>query len=109
MTVLEEQYDFRTALVERLERDLVGPLMADEILEDAPLEQYIAGVLYPLADDPLQRNDSEQDVDVEQMGGLDLDNDVDPPEEGETTGNPGDCGLSGDRTFCAPLLHRRVP
>ena len=34
-------------MVERLERDLLGPTSPDEQLQDLPLDRYIVGVLYP--------------------------------------------------------------
>src|SRR5262249_16713607 len=38
---------FRTAVLEALERDIVGPYTEDEILDDAPITQYLSGILYP--------------------------------------------------------------
>ena len=70
--LLAEQYDFRFELVERLTRDLVGPQDEEEILDDAPIEQYIAGVLYPQSADTVA---PEQDLDTadedDETGNLD--------------------------------------
>ncbi len=43
-----EHYRFRSELVERLQRDLLGPVGGDEeILTDAPVTTYATGVLFP--------------------------------------------------------------
>lgn len=47
MKPLNEHYDMRDALTTDLVRDLVGPVTADEVITDAPLDSYLAGVLYP--------------------------------------------------------------
>nr|WP_296777400.1 helicase-related protein [Rhodococcus sp. (in: high G+C Gram-positive bacteria)] len=53
-TDLEAMYGFRGAMVEDLRRDLLGPANGDtEVLEEAPLDRYVVGVLWPL-DDELQ-------------------------------------------------------
>ncbi|MFN3539251.1 MAG: helicase-related protein [Rhodococcus sp. (in: high G+C Gram-positive bacteria)] len=53
-TDLDEMYGFRSEMVEDLRRDLLGPAGGDEeILEEAPLDRYVVGVLWPL-DDALQ-------------------------------------------------------
>jgi hypothetical protein len=43
-----EHYRFRSELVERLQSDLLGPTGGDdEILSDAPITTYAAGILFP--------------------------------------------------------------
>ena len=44
---LQEQYAFRDELVKALTRDIIGPESDDEILDDAPITRYIAGILFP--------------------------------------------------------------
>lgn len=36
----------RQRMVERLTQDLMGPLSADEILQDSPSEIYMTGILF---------------------------------------------------------------
>ncbi|MBY4229784.1 helicase [Rhodococcus fascians] len=53
-TDIDEMYGFRSEMVEDLRRDLLGPAGGDEeVLEEAPLDRYVVGVLWPL-DDALQ-------------------------------------------------------
>lgn len=53
-TDLDAMYSFRGEMVEDLRRDVLGPAGGDEeILEEAPLDRYVVGVLWPL-DDELQ-------------------------------------------------------
>src|SRR5262245_30601267 len=40
-------YPFRENLLGSLERDLIGPSATDEVLDDAPITQYLSGILYP--------------------------------------------------------------
>src|SRR3954468_62095 len=47
MSLLADQYEFRRLLVERLERDLIGPTAPEETIADAPITTYISGVLFP--------------------------------------------------------------
>lgn len=48
-TDLDEMYGFRSEMVEDLRRDLLGPSGGDEeVLEEAPLDRYVVGVLWPL-------------------------------------------------------------
>src|SRR5688572_3630968 len=42
--------DARNELLERLERDLIGPIdlgVPDEVLSDLPSDKYLTGILYP--------------------------------------------------------------
>lgn len=46
---LDEMYGFRSEMIEDLRRDLLGPAGGDEeVLEEAPLDRYVVGVLWPL-------------------------------------------------------------
>lgn len=48
MSPHSEHYRFRSELVERLRRDLLGPVGEDdEIISDAPVTAYATGVLFP--------------------------------------------------------------
>lgn len=59
---LEDHYELRGALVERLALDLCGPPAesdpdpAHETLHEAPITRYVSGVLYPLSADPIDPN-----------------------------------------------------
>src|SRR3954463_15079701 len=60
---LTEKYEFRAAMVSRLHDDLVGPRGEDdETIDEAPLDRYIAGVLWP-ADSGTQDAVAEETVD----------------------------------------------
>ncbi len=55
--MLNDYYQFRSRLVEALERDLLGPASPDEVIADPPITKYIVGVLFPRdseAADPAQ-------------------------------------------------------
>lgn len=51
--LLAQQYDVRDALLRDLSRDVLGPKAHDETIVDAPITQYIVGVLYPQSSDVL--------------------------------------------------------
>jgi hypothetical protein len=61
MSVLDPFYEFREQMVERLNRDLIGPGSIDETIDDLPMEKYICGILYPRSEDPI---DPAQDDDA---------------------------------------------
>ena len=61
MSRLDPFYEVRGEMLERLERDLVGPGDVEETIRDFPLEKYICGILYPRSED---RIDPAQDHDV---------------------------------------------
>jgi hypothetical protein len=61
MSGLDPFYEFRNEMLERLERDLVGPADVKETIRDFPLEKYICGILHPRSED---RIDPAQDHDV---------------------------------------------
>lgn len=47
-TGLDQMYRFRSEMVEDLRRDLLGPAGGEgEVLEEAPLDRYVVGVLWP--------------------------------------------------------------
>ena len=57
---LDGQYEFRNRLVEALTKDIIGPNAAEEVLDDFPLQTYIAGILYPRSSAPI---DASGDID----------------------------------------------
>lgn len=88
MTQLDDCYAFRKEIVERLERDLVGPDKPDELLEDLPLERYGVGVLYPMApdaDDHAHRGNTPPDTPAD---AIDPTHDLDPLEDGDSETSP---------------------
>ncbi|MFD1935158.1 helicase-related protein [Nonomuraea mangrovi] len=70
MLELTEHYRFRRELVERLQRDLLGPVGGpEEELNDLPCNAYISGVLFPLRpEDERVREVGENDVDLASSG-----------------------------------------
>ena len=65
---LAHQYAFREALIEQLERDLVGPGDgADEVIDELPLDRYVAGVLWP-ADDVAQETPEPDSAEADDSG-----------------------------------------
>lgn len=62
-----EHCRFRSELVERLRRDLLGPVGGDEeILSDAPVTAYVTGILFPrrVAEERALAAAAELDVDL---------------------------------------------
>jgi Helicase conserved C-terminal domain len=64
--LLENQQAVRDDLCEALRTDLIGPASDEEVLEEAPLDRYVTGILYPaLADgnetDPEAQDDTADD------------------------------------------------
>lgn len=81
MSELEQAYDTREFMLQRLSEDLLGGA-ADVHLNEAPLSRFVMGVLYPDvdADTPVQasiEDDVENDLEAE-AGGDAPDNLVDP-------------------------------
>ena len=82
MIELANHYEFRDALAEAIIRDLVGPRGSEEprpdekILNEAPMNRYISGVLYPPTPD---RVDEIEDNEIESIDQVDRDDQVDPP------------------------------
>ncbi|MGW4426275.1 helicase-related protein [Streptosporangium sp. NPDC004631] len=71
MSDVEAHYRFRRELVDRLQRDILGPVGgAEELLIDAPATAYITGVLYPLDQDEerFTAESVEQDLDLSPTG-----------------------------------------
>ena len=65
---LADQYAFRDSLVEQLEHDLVGPGDGvDEVIDELPLDRYVAGVLWP-ADDTAQETPEPDGADADDSG-----------------------------------------
>lgn len=89
MTRLDPYYAFRIEVLERLERDLVGPTAVEETITDFPLERYICGILYPRSGDPI---DPAQDVDV--ADGEDEATYADPPVALANEKYPSSAGLT---------------
>ncbi|MQY04604.1 hypothetical protein ACRB68_26610 [Actinomadura sp. RB68] len=59
MSQHSDHYRFRSELVERLQRDLLGPIGADdEVIDDAPITTYAAGILFPGEEGGLRGNAS---------------------------------------------------
>src|SRR5262245_15481132 len=63
-SVLEQQYAFRTELMLRLRRDLIGPdsVTDTETITDPPLTRYICGMLYPVSADPPEHDDRDNEA-----------------------------------------------
>ena len=55
----------RSSLLQQLHEDLVGPLTADEVLQDRPSDRYMTGILFP------QRTHLPEEEDEELSGGED--------------------------------------
>jgi hypothetical protein len=76
--------------VDELERDLIGPLSADETINDAPLDQYVTGILYPSGD----RADLSEDDGVDVESGGDQSAAADPPVAMANVRNPSSIGIT---------------
>lgn len=74
--------DVRLKIVERLERDLVGPDAVKEVLENRPSDVYLSGILWPIGD---------------RIGGEDDDSATGGEEEDDVPATP---GLSGQQRPC---------
>src|SRR4051812_33822227 len=76
-----EHYRFRSELVERLQRDLLGPVGGEEeILTDAPVTTYATGVLFPRRTNEERALAAAAELDVD-LTGADL-----PVDEAPDTG-----------------------
>lgn len=63
MANLNSQYQFRTALVDALQKDLIGPATgADELIGEKPLDRYVMGVLWPLDAPTTESTDIEDET-----------------------------------------------
>lgn len=47
MSLLQDQYDFRSAMLMALREDLLGPGAEDEVIDESPLDRYLVGVIHP--------------------------------------------------------------
>jgi len=74
--------DARLLVVERLEKDLVGPDAADEVLENRPSDVYLTGILWPIGD---------------RLGGEDDDSGTGDEDEDDVPSAP---GLAGQQRPC---------
>jgi hypothetical protein len=63
-SILEQQYAFRTELMQRLHRDLIGPDSPKdtETITDPPLTRYICGMLYPTSADAPEQDDRDNEA-----------------------------------------------
>ncbi len=98
-THLDDCYDFRDALVRELTKDLIGPGAEDETIHDAPLDQYITAVLYPLpgAAERVTEDgtaDADQDDGSDAESGGDQSAASDPPVAMTNVMNPSSMGLT---------------
>ncbi len=89
MTKLEDRYSFRGQIVDRVQRDLVGPRGDErETIQDSPIDSYIVGVLYPEAVDT-------QDVtEEEDAGSGSEDAYADPPVAASNRRFPSSMGIT---------------
>jgi hypothetical protein len=92
LTSLDDCYAFRIEIVERLERDLLGPDDPAEILDDPPLERYGVGVLYPVPPDESEKFDASQDDETHEQG--DRDTTPDPPVAMASSHYPSTMGIT---------------
>jgi hypothetical protein len=78
-SLLHDQYAFRDLLTNELKLDLIGPREPGEILYDAPLSWYSAGILYPNAAPPLDPSEEREEVEAN--------DDLTPPDPGVSLAN----------------------
>jgi hypothetical protein len=67
---LEQQYAFRRKIIEALVSDLLGPHDPGETLTDAPLDEYVMGILFPQSGetvDPAQHDDEHDDSEGDEL------------------------------------------
>ena len=88
---LRDEYEFRSKLVDYLVTDVVGPSAEDEVLNEAPLERYVTGILYPQREGSVVAPDPDSDHDT-----VDEDSDVqpDPPVSLANRRYPSSMGLT---------------
>ena len=67
------QYAVRDDLCAALERDLIGPRTANELLEEPPLDRYVTGILYPMLSDQTGIDESQFDEVSDDDGGASAD------------------------------------
>lgn len=69
--MLDDYYAFRSALVDALERDLMGPSAADETISDPPITRYVTGILFPQDADTVDPSEDTDLDDAADVGGED--------------------------------------
>lgn len=60
----DEYYAFRSELIDKLEKDLIGPSSPEEVISDRPTTNYITGILYPQQRKTLVPLDPALDIDT---------------------------------------------
>ncbi|MCC6178013.1 MAG: DNA helicase [Chloroflexi bacterium] len=88
---LQDHYEFRSRMVDYLATDVLGPSAPDEILDDAPLEQYVTGILYPCRGEAQVPPDPAEDLDAVDD---DFDSPPDPPVSLANRRYPSSMGLT---------------
>jgi hypothetical protein len=98
---LAPYYELRAQLVSAVAQDLVGPddPLNAEVISDAPITKYIAGILYPRSADPIE---AEQDIDTADDDGESVVGD--PPVAMANVRYPSSAGL----TFTVDRSHAKT-
>ena len=79
----KKYYDARNIVREILEKDLLGPLSANEVISDYPIVYYVTGKLYPQKCKVEQEHDSSEDAgDTDDEQNIPLDNGMVPSSMG---------------------------
>lgn len=79
----QKYYEAREIIKEILEKDLLGPLIVDEVIKDYPVVYYIAGKLYPQnCPNIVERSSSEDIGDLDEENNITLDNSWGPASMG---------------------------
>lgn len=101
MAVYDEFYQARSQIIEILEKELIGPVSSDEVLDELPLQYYATGKLFPASgaettffpeitgkDDTL-----EKEGDGDAADSITPENMARPSSAGITFAVPGSCGF----------------
>lgn len=95
MASLDGMYDFRDELSRRLIADLIGPADGpDELIDDAPITRYVAGVLYPAGGGWSQAGAADAAQDVGEDEGYDETVTPDPAVAMANVRNPASMGVT---------------
>jgi hypothetical protein len=95
MTSLDGKYSFRDELSRRMIEDLIGPAGGpDEILDDAPITRYVAGMLYPAGGGWNTSGTADSAQDIDDNDGYDESVTPDPAVAMANVRNPASMGLS---------------
>jgi hypothetical protein len=89
--LLEDQQAVRDDLCEALRIDLIGPAIEDELLEEAPLDRYVTGILYPKVPDG---NEIDPEVAQDEVADDDGDRAADPAVAMSNIQYPTSAGIS---------------